>query len=70
MWSNINRIFTTHNSQNCWAHLSTTNNWHRVYPGAPDGVTNVYLILAAAKANNKPAFVVKDSAGKITAAYI
>ena len=50
MWTNINQVYTSHNAQNCWAHLAATNKWHKVITGAADGVTNVFLLLSAAKA--------------------
>jgi hypothetical protein len=70
MWTNINQIYTSHHSQNAWAHLAGTNAWHRIAPAAADGVTNVHLVLTAAKANGKQAYVVFDGAKNITAAYM
>ena len=70
MWTTINQIYTSHNSQNAWAHLAGTNTWHRIAPNAADGVTNVHLVLTAAKANGKQAYVVFDASKNITAAYM
>jgi immune inhibitor A len=70
MWMTINQVFTTSNPQNCWAHLSVDNAWHQVLPGSADGVTNVFLVLCAAKANGKPVYVVRDGTGKITQVYM
>jgi hypothetical protein len=70
MWTNINQIYTSHHSQNAWAHLAGTNAWHKIAPNAADGVTNVHLVLTAAKANGKQAYVVLDGANNITAAYM
>jgi hypothetical protein len=70
MWTNINQVYTSRDSQNAWAHLAGTNAWHRILPGAADGVTNVHLLLSAAKANNRQAYVVRDASGNITAAYM
>jgi hypothetical protein len=70
MWTLINQVYTSRDSQNAWAHLAGTNAWHRILPGSADGVTNVHLILTAAKANNRQAYVVRDGAGNITAAYM
>ena len=57
-------------AQNAWAYLAGTNAWHRILPGSADGVTNVYLTLTAAKANNRQAYVVRDGSDNIIAAYI
>jgi len=70
MWTNINQVYTSHHSQNCWAHLVGTNKWHKVLTGAADGVTNVFLILSSAKANGKQVYVVLDGSGNITQAYM
>jgi len=70
MWTNINYVFTTRDSQNCWAHLVSTNRWHKVLTGAADGVTNVFQILASAKANGRQVNVVLDGSGNITQAYM
>ncbi len=70
MWTNINQVYATRDSQNAWAHLAGTNKWHRILTGAADGVTNVHLLLTAAKANNRQAYVVLDASSNITAAYL
>jgi hypothetical protein len=70
MWTNINQVYTTRNSQNCWAHLAGTNKWHKVVTGATDGVTNVFVLLCAAKASGKKVYVVLDSSSNITAVYL
>ena len=70
MWTTINQVYTSKDGQNAWAHLAATNAWARILPGAADGVTNVLLLLVAAKANNRQAYVVRDGSGNITAAYL
>jgi hypothetical protein len=70
MWTNINQIYCSRDSQNAWAHLAATNKWHRILWGAADGVTNVHLLLTAAKASNRQAYIVQDAGGNITAAYV
>lgn len=70
MWTNINQTYSSRDGQNAWAHLAATNAWHRILPGATDGVTNVHLILINARANNRQAYVVRDGSGNITAAYL
>ncbi|MET1086759.1 MAG: hypothetical protein ABWY04_06515 [Arthrobacter sp.] len=70
MWTTVNQIFTTHHSQNAWANLALDGAWHKVLPNAADGVTNVHLLLATAKANSKQVFVVLDAAKNITQVYL
>jgi hypothetical protein len=70
MWTTINQIFASHHSQNAWAHLATTAAWHKILPNATDGTTNVHLVLTAAKANDKQAYVVLDGGDNITQAYL
>jgi hypothetical protein len=68
MWTLIDQVFCSRDAQNGWAHYSGA--WHKILPGAADGVTNVYLLLVTAKGNNRQAYVVQDSAGNITQAYM
>lgn len=70
MWTMINQVYASRDAQNAWAHLAGTNAWHRILTGAADGVTNVHLILSAAKANGKQAYVVLDANKFITAVYM
>lgn len=70
MWSQINQIFTSHHGQNAWAHLAVDNAWHKILPNAPDGVTNVHLVLSTARANGKQVYVILDAAKNITQVYL
>jgi hypothetical protein len=70
MWTAINQVYASRDAQNAWAYLAATSAWHRILPGSGDGVTNVFLMLVAARANNKQAYVVRDASGNITTAYI
>lgn len=70
MWTTVNQVFATHHSQNAWASLASDGTWHKVLPNATDGVTNVHLLLAMAKANDKQVFVVLDAAKNITQVYL
>lgn len=70
MWTVINQVYSSRDGQNAWAHLAGTNAWHRILPGSSDGVSNVLLILAAAKANAKQVYVVRDGSGNILQAYL
>jgi hypothetical protein len=70
VWTKINQVYASRDAQNGWAHLVGTNTWHRILPGAADGVTNVFLLLSAGKATDRQAYVVFDSSKNITAAYL
>jgi hypothetical protein len=70
VWTLINQVYCSRDGQNAWAHLAGTNAWHRILPGAADGVTNVHLLLVAAKANNRQAYVTRDGSGNIISAYL
>ena len=70
MWTLINQVYTSRDAQNAWAHLAGTNAWHKILPGAADGVTNVHVLLTAAKASNKQAYVVLDANKNIIQAYL
>jgi len=70
MWTVINQVYTTRDSQNAWAHLASDNAWHKILTGATDGVSNVFVVLSCAKGNGKQAYIVLDAAKNITAAYM
>ena len=70
MWTVINQVYTTRDSQNAWAHLASDNKWHKILTGATDGVSNVFVVLTCAKGNGKQAYVVLDAAKNITGAYM
>jgi len=70
MWTLINQTYATHHGQNAWANLAANNTGYRkIAPNAADGVTNVFLMLVAARATSKQAFVVSNAQSQITAAY-
>jgi len=57
MWYNnktVTRTYTSKDSQNCHASISGISGWKKIKTGAADGVTNVFVILCAAKANGRP----------------
>jgi hypothetical protein len=70
VWTKINQVYTSRDAQNCWAHLVGTNAWHRVLPGAADGVTNVHAVLSAGRATDRQVYVALDANKNITAAYL
>lgn len=70
MWTKINQVYTSRDGQNAWAHFVGTNAWHKILPGAADGVTNVFVVLATAKGNDRQVYVVFDAAKNILQAYM
>jgi len=70
MWTVVNQVYATHQGQNAWAHLANGNAWRKIAPNVADGVTNVFMMLVAAKANDKQAYVVLDGSSQITAVYV
>ncbi|WP_219415636.1 hypothetical protein [Pseudonocardia nigra] len=70
MWTVVNQVYATHHGQNAWAHLANGNAWRKIAPNAADGVTNVFAMLVAAKANGKQAYVELDGSSQITAVYV
>lgn len=57
MWYNnktVTRTYTSMDSQNCYASISGISGWKKIKTGSADGVTNVFAILCAAKANGRP----------------
>lgn len=70
-WMNVNLTFARPGSRDAWAHLpSPSSGWRKVKPTSTDGVTNVFLLLTLAKANNRQAHVSLDSSNEITAVYL
>lgn len=47
----ITRMFVSHHSQNCWAHLNGVG-WRKIGTLSVDGTTNVHIALTAARAHN------------------
>lgn len=57
MWHNdktVNRTYSSNDSQNAWAIIDTISGWKKIKTGATDGVTNIFVMLNAAKANSRP----------------
>ena len=71
-WQNDKNVITTFSSshsQNAWANIESVG-WRKIKPNSTDGTTNVYAMLAAAKANNRKVNVDIDTANEITTAYL
>jgi hypothetical protein len=70
MWTLLNQTYATHNGQNAWGNLAANNTgWRKIAPNSPDGVTNVFLMLVAARASSKQVHVVQNASNQITGAY-
>lgn len=57
MWYNnktVTRTYTSKDSQNCYAIISGMSGWKKIKTGSADGVTNTFVALNAARANNRP----------------
>lgn len=52
-WNNVRvyQVFASHDKQNAWANVESLG-WRRVEPKSPDGVTNMFVALTEAVANN------------------
>ncbi len=57
MWYNDKQVIRTHvkhGTQQAWAIVSGVSNvWLRIKPNSADGVSNIYMILSTALANNR-----------------
>lgn len=65
MWHNNRSVVRAHSkngTRQTWAIISGIAGWKRVRPTAADGVTNIFLILSVARANNRKVDVyIKDN---------
>ena len=65
---NVTRAFATPHSQNVWGSLSGMG-WRKVKKRSNDGSTNMFLIICAARANNRKVTGKTDSKKEITELY-
>ncbi len=66
----VNRIFVSHHSQNCWAHLVGVG-WRKVGTNATDGTTNVHVALTAARAHGiAPSITTNAADNAIEVVYV
>jgi len=56
----VSSIFASYHSQNCWIYLAGVG-WKKVRTGNADGVTNVHLVLTAARANARLVTAITDA---------
>ncbi len=72
MWhynKTIRYIYVAHTSQAVWVYFDGISGWKRIRTGAADGVTNLCVLLSAAKANSRKVHVRLDGSW-ITTAYL
>jgi hypothetical protein len=70
MWNNdktVNRTYSSNDSQNAWAIIDGIAGWKKIKTGASDGVTNVFMMLCAAKANGRmvDVYIVSDQIERV-----
>jgi len=67
---NVVQTYASNDSQNAWVNLSGLG-WKKIKPTSTDGVTNVFIIFNAAKANNRTvnAFI-EDAIQQVSIAYL
>lgn len=56
MWNNnktVTRTYSSSDSQNCHAIISGIAGWKKIKTGKPDGVSNIFTALNAARAGGK-----------------
>lgn len=71
MATTVNSTYATPHSKNAWAHTADAGGWRKIKGTSEDGVTNTFLLLALARANNKSATVNYDAGtNEITAVYL
>ncbi len=72
MWyynRDVVQTYVWHTSQAAWSNISGMG-WRRIKDGAADGVTNLFVLFNAAKANGKKVHVYVDSSNLIIGAYL
>ncbi|MGK0316326.1 MAG: hypothetical protein ACI86M_002560 [Saprospiraceae bacterium] len=63
------RTFASPHSKNAWANIETVG-WKEIGQTSTDGVTNMFIMLNTAKANNKNVSGPVDAANKISLLYL
>ncbi len=72
MWyydKDVIQTYAWYTSQWAWAYISGLG-WRRIKDGAADGVTNLFSLFNAAKANSRKVHVYVDSSNLINGAYL
>lgn len=63
------RTYASPHSKNAWAYIESVG-WRKIGQLSTDGVTNIYVMLNAAKANNKTVTGTIDSKNQISILYL
>lgn len=63
------RTFASPHSKNAYANIATVG-WRKIGQLSTDGVTNMFVMLNAAKANNKTVSGTIDAANQISILYL
>jgi hypothetical protein len=63
------QTFASNDAQNAWANIAGAG-WLKIKTGAADGVTNLFIMFNAAKANGRTVNVTTDASNLITIAYL
>ena len=67
---NVLQTFCSNDTQNAWANIQDLG-WKKIKPNAADGVTNLFVMLNAAKANGRLVHVlIEDATQQITQTYL
>lgn len=72
MWhwnKTVKSTYVHHTTQWAWAEIDGLG-WKRIKDGAADGCTNLFVLLTAARANNRSVHVFIDGSELITTAYL
>ncbi len=72
MWFNnkiVASAFASNDSEWAWANIEGLG-WRRIKDGTCDGVANIFTIMCAAKAKDRPVNVEIDTDNLITTAYL
>ena len=65
----VTRTYVSPNSKNCWAYIDSIG-WRKVKPDTNDGSTNMFVLLNAARANDRTISGNIDAANQITTMYL
>ena len=63
------RTFATPQGKNAWGYIEGLG-WRRVAPTSTDGVSNVFIMLNAARANNRKVSGKLDASNRISRLYL
>lgn len=72
MWHNnkkVLRTYSTNDAENSWAYIEGVGQ-RKIQTGAADGVTNLFILLSAARASDRMVNVLVNDDSKIARAYL